>query len=865
MSASAKVLFGGDGVDLRFDNQMGVYITRTYQMFMNPDYIEMIKTSDSAEAVNIRQAAIQFMRDVFISQETQRLITEGATVSEAEQQAKQLYDEAEVGGASKGHQMMIEFLDAYGSANSARDFADAFDLAEGSAIRIEGTSDGLKALVDNLKKRRELPEALANLMGANNIKEDSVNDLVYSLGMVSRIAAHQSFLQKLKAQGQAGGWLLTAKQVEDLKEDNFAEGSKYRRVKSDKADMGNNPLAGLYAKEDIIEELKVLMQPISRTGSDATSQTLNNIMGYAHKFTGYSMGAKTLLSFGFYLRNALSNIMFFGPAQGFYGSFRLLKIGGKYGAGDMFRRAIGSGSVRDTDAYLSRLEATGVFGNEIRSQIMIRLMRGEESMNSLQAKLSELSEQAKNPNVTGSALRQIRDNLGRIASAMDSFYKIAYFEHEKKVLLEARAHDIKTGKFNKENPPPSDTQIEQDAADIVSATAQSYDRALPIIKKITTETNFGLLFAPFIRFTAEIPRITANTIRLARKEMKSDNPVIRARGRKRITGFIGTVGLVSMVLPTLLRAVVGGIGKDEDEAIRASLPVYLRNHTFFYFKRPGSDQLRSLDLTYMNPFSMIADPSLRFMEHLFRGEPVEGMQKAVMTGVFAPFLGQQILSGAVFDVLENRQASNDAPIYEESEDFNSKIGKSLGYILREAYGGRTPKKVMEAYRTAVEGGESHFLDSPMGLIFQEAMPVTSRPVDPKRQFERTLYALRDEYSRARRMYNRLRQDEAMSDREIVNLYKDTKERMLEINSALRTAIRGFGSFMSEGEMYRAMRKAKYGETRSQLLFTGQGFQERYLPSLPLRRDLMQTPNGEARLRTLSEAAMQDPRFIEIDQ
>tara|TARA_Y100001937_G_scaffold128797_1_gene208170 strand:- start:911 stop:11269 length:10359 start_codon:yes stop_codon:yes gene_type:complete len=863
MSASAKVLFGGDGVDLRFDNQMGVYITRTYQMFMNPDYIDMIKTSDSAEAVNIRQAAIQFMRDVFISQETQRLITEGATVSEAEQQAKQLYDEAEVGGASKGHQMMIEFLDAYGSANSARDFADAFDLAEGSAIRIEGTSDGLKALVDNLKKRKELPEALANLMGANNIKEDSVNDLVYSLGMVSRIAAHQSFLQKLKAQGQAGGWLLTAPQVEELKESNFAEGSKYRRVKSDKADMGNNPLADLYATEDIIEELKVLMQPISRTGSDATSQTLNNIMGYMHKFTGYSMGAKTLLSFGFYLRNALSNIMFFGPAQGFYGSFRLLKIGGKYGAGDMFRRAIGSGSVRDTDAYLSRLEATGVFGNEIRSQIMIRLMRGEESMNSLQAKLSELSKQAKNPNVTGAALRQIRDNLGRIASAMDSFYKIAYFEHEKKVLLEARAHDIKTGKFNKENPPPSDTQIEQDAADIVSATAQSYDRALPIIKKITTETNFGLLFAPFIRFTAEIPRITANTIRLARKEMKSDNPVIRARGKKRIRGFIGTVGLVSMVLPTLLRAVVGGIGRDEDEAIRASLPVYLRNHTFFYFKRPGSDQLRSLDLTYMNPFSMIADPSLRFMEHLFRGEPIEGVQKAVMTGVFAPFLGQQILSGAVFDVLENRQASNDAPIYEESEDFNSKIGKSLGYILREAYGGRTPKKVMEAYRTAVEGGEAHFLDSPMGLILQEAMPVTSRPVDPKRQFERTLYALRDEYSRARRMYNELGADKAMSDKQIADLYKDTKERMMEINASLGTAIRGFGSFMSEGEMYRAMRKAKYGETRSQLLFAG--YQERYLPSKPLMQRLVQTPNGEARLRKLLETAMQDPRFIEIDQ
>ena len=115
------------------------------------------------------------------------------------------------------------------------------------------------------------------------------------------------------------------------------------------------------------------------------------------------------------------------------------------------------------------------------------------------------------------------------------------------------------------------------------------------------------------------------------------------------------------------------------------------------------------------------------------------------------------------------------------------------------------------------------------------------------------------------MYNELGSDEAMSDRQIANLYKDTKERMLEINSALRTSIRGFGSFMSEGEMYRAMQKAKYGETRSQLLLTGQGYQERFLPSKPLTQRLVQTPNGEARLRKLLEAAMQDPRFIELDQ
>lgn len=40
-------------------------------------------------------------------------------------------------------------------------------------------------------------------------------------------------------------------------------------------------------------------------------------------------------------------------------------------------------------------------------------------------------------------------------------------------------------------------------------TAQSYSQALPFIKAIT-QTEAGLLIAPYVRFAAEVPRIVVN-------------------------------------------------------------------------------------------------------------------------------------------------------------------------------------------------------------------------------------------------------------------------------------------------------------------------------------------------------------------
>ena len=137
-------------------------------------------------------------------------------------------------------------------------------------------------------------------------------------------------------------------------------------------------------------------------------------------------------------------------------------------------------------------------------------------------------------------------------------------------------------------------------------TSQAYSQAPPAVAAFT-KTPLGLVLAPFIRFKMEVPRIVINTFKLAKEEIRSGNPVLISRGRWRRNSMIGMLAGASSALPMIMAA-LSGIGDEEDESLRASGPVYLRGHTFFY-QGKGKD-LKSWDLTYLNPFSLIVDPFL---------------------------------------------------------------------------------------------------------------------------------------------------------------------------------------------------------------------------------------------------------------
>ena len=212
----------------------------------------------------------------------------------------------------------------------------------------------------------------------------------------------------------------------------------------------------------------------------------------------------------------------------------------------------------------------------------------------------------------------------------------------------------------------------------------------------------------------------------------------------------------------------------------------LLNHTFYYFKGDSAiakaarklaggkeGDLTTFDLTYLNPFAVIADPFLRGMEHLVRGEPMVAAEKIVTTAFLEPYLGDQILAGSIIDVRENRNARSGRPIYEESDPLWRKLGKMMGYVGKEAYGPRTPMKLYDAWRSA--GGEvNKFADSPFGIIMSEFYPVRPRANDPADQFSRVVYQLRDEQRRVQQRFNQLKQSKGMDERSVKAIHRDIK-------------------------------------------------------------------------------------------
>ena len=161
------------------------------------------------------------------------------------------------------------------------------------------------------------------------------------------------------------------------------------------------------------------------------------------------------------------------------------------------------------------------------------------------------------------------------------------------------------------------------ARDKVLATAQSASQAPPVVRSLASG-EFGILFAPFLRFKAEVPRIVINTYKLGLEEASSPNPVIQKRGRKRLISMTSMLTITSAILPAVL-AKLAGVGEDEDEALRKTVPTYLRGHTFFYF-RSGEDQsLKSVDLTYINPYALLIDPIMRSVEGFRRGGVGDGV------------------------------------------------------------------------------------------------------------------------------------------------------------------------------------------------------------------------------------------------
>jgi len=793
-------------IKARIDQTAGIYITRSYRIFNDPTFAQKVR--EDAEYHDVRQAAMDYFEDSLRKQGGEEAVRKA---------------NKDAGGRSYAQNMLEGFISSYDGVVSGNPASDP------------KYSKRLK----NLSKRLDLPKSLRDLLGEYG-PETGTDLILRTLSTVANLTAEQAFRTNLAKLGKAQGFLVDYDEYR-------ANPDQYIELKP--SANRNDPLANLYAKKEVAEDLRSVVTPdITPPPTGSSARLLSKTAGLLQNLTGKSMLFNTLGSAGFFLRNIAGNALFFGPAQGLPASMssRILSDAVTFSISNL----------RDPDrldSYLTELVSLGVIGDELRAGMVKELLDGT-SPNEKFELLNNLIESNQVTSKIKGGIESLETALTGLSASIDGSYKIAYYEYELDYLREAKEAypDSDIGQM-------SDVDLKKMASKKVKATAQSLSQAPPLVRALS-KSSFGILFSPFIRFKAEMPRIVIGTYRLANQEKASNNPMIQQRGKARFKAMSSMLFIGSAALPLGLAA-FAGIGSDEDEALRKSMPRYLRGHTFWYLNT--DDGLFSLDLTYLNPFSLLTDPVLRAFENLYRGDIGTAVSSFVSGLVFDQYLDEQILAGAVSDVVDNRDATTDDPIYiEEVDGLGGTLTKQLKYIYEKAYEPRFFKDSLDAYESFTNGREaSAFVDSPLGELLDGVYPVKTHRIDAEKQFRRYIFGHTSNMRSINKQLSQIYSGD-MSDEDIRGVYRGISDGRHALNSALYRVSRGFESLgVGYNTQSEIMINSGVGKRKTELLLYGVmdrvGLSDKFLDNLK-RRGLQQE------LNTLILEKINSPQYRLLD-
>jgi hypothetical protein len=821
-------------IALKISRTGEVYLTRAYRMFTDSTYLDNLKKDESYPAK--RDAALDFFRKQFIRDHARKIREDLRadnvliTYQEAKQRAERLLDRKNEMNPSSSYEQ--EALDAF------------LESYEPKAKKSLGSSDsGIKMAMDNLKRRKDLPKAIRDLLGEYG-PETGTDLILRTYSTVANIAAQQTFLQRLKATAKDAGFMISVEtKLADAEGD--AKYGNWEPVRPETFASKNDPLAGMLIHPDFREAMDMTLKNSYLQEYAATSErVINGVFTVASKLSGKAMAAKTLGSVGFYLRNAIGNFIF-GSAQGFFRYDKMIAGMSKSSIDAIF------GLNGEVDPVVSELIGLGVMGDEIRAGVMRDLLNGKQTPDGIQKELENLMDKSK-LSKPAKVLAAIEKKAQDLSAALDAAYKVAYFQHELGYIERAAAEGGESSLYGGMSP----TQRKREAARKVLMTAQSYSQAPPIITDFT-KSPAGLMFAPFLRFKAEMFRIPFNTYKLGLEEFRSGDPVMRQRGIIRMASMTTVIGGLSSALPMIMAA-VSGIGDDEheDEAIREGIPEYYRGHTFYYFYWNG--ELKSINATYLNPFAGTVDPTLRAIEKIRSGNYSEA-GAAFALGYFKDqFLDTQILANAVVNASQNRNPTTGKPIWNKGVDDPIDVAEKIFlHVASEAYAPRLG-------RDFVKGLETQSLEGMLGSLAQGATPTRIHDVDLQKQFEKYLLDHRKRFANVKSELNILKRKDPMSEETIREVIDDNIEARRKMNYELMRVARGYNSLgIDANQVIKTMHSLGVGKTRTRLL--SYGFMDR--PSIDfIAESLLKESNkefGPERLKTIIPYFKTKNRFIPV--
>ncbi len=290
--------------------------------------------------------------------------------------------------------------------------------------------------------------------------------------------------------------------------------------------------------------------------------------------------------------------------------------------------------------------------------------------------------------------RAIQKTIGKAQEfyvGSDNFWKIMYFQDQKRVLKEAYKLDGKTKFKTKQEALDFDNQLNREAADIVKNTMPNYSMVAPFFQ--------NLRYAPigsFFAFRYEEIRTGFNALGLGIRQMKSSNPIIRKAGEKRTAGALGTITVGAGGVTDFTTNTVNGISDLERWALEKLKPDYNKYSRTATIVDPDTGKLSLVDMTYLDPWSDLSRPTAKLaIDAIDDKITIEEFNKGALQilgnnvyNLLEPFLAPAIAPQTLVDVFIKGRTSSGKNIF---------TGTNPDSIVPQAFQSQNFSNMFEAF------------------------------------------------------------------------------------------------------------------------------------------------------------------------
>ena len=829
---------------------LGVYLTRSYQIHHDEGYVQKIK--EDPTFAQARQEARDFFEKAWVKRtfKTWRSNDLYAVFSDAEVQA---LVEAEAKAKSVGSIELDNFIEQHGNTPEIPG-------------KITNKTD-----LSRFMEKGEVPRELVAILGE---VQNPVENAVRTYSNLAKFVGAQRLLNEFTSVGVANGFLITA----DEKAKDPEKYRLYEPLLNSTKTLGGEPLSNFYAPPEVKEAFQLSFTPDFKAKQGDAVELIKKVDEALAAVVGKSLGMITLGSAGFYTRNLLGNVAFM-IGNGFVASPANIADAFK-GLNEIYGTNFWNQALQVMPTALRpdekfSLSELGPLGSDLialgikdsmNAGVLRELLAGmRDDPENFVAKL-EQTIRSKGKLVSAAvtavtapvkAVNTVFDSLAGAAEAIDLVYKFAYYSHEVGIYTKANAHN--TTKW-------TDNQIKQLAARTVRKTTQGNSENPALVKAFQKSKLLSTLFNSFFRFTTEAARIVYATGQLSFQEMNSGNPVLKTRGRLRLGGLMTSLALST--IPELVK-LAGGYDDEKEQAIRNGLPAWAQNVNY-YFTKDSKDpnKVKMWNLTYVLPFSIIMDPVVRSL-HLIANKRGSEAPMVAIKAVAEAFLSPQIAVQAFAKVLNNVDDRGGKIYYENDSTATAalKIGK---FLASTAYRLKTPQKFYEAFEAYTNGSvydKDARLATAAELVANEFSPFQTRRYDLTKLAHQA-------FAKAKRNLDDVSQERGkflsystLGKQDIENTYRTLQDARVYAAQKLKNTMAGYESLgVPMQELKKQATDAGFSRDRVNQILNRNAVDRVVFPP-DLFKDMLERggeANGQARVDFLKQVIRDTPRNIPLN-